>query len=124
MGNQTVRNNYAELRTLCLICMCALEHYYHIRHFCSERRRGGASQARRGLWGRRRTESNVHFFKTIFHCIFGFFISLQLLWLAGALVRNLTLLIDSRGRRDASKWNESESFIFVSSRLCSFLYLC
>ena len=40
------------------------------------------------------------------------------------LVRNHTLLIDSRVRIEASKWNESESFVFVSSRLCSFLYFC
>ena len=60
----------------------------------------------------------------LFYCIFGFFITLQLLRLAGALVRNHTLLIDSRVRREASKWNESESFVFVSSRLCSFLYFC
>ena len=54
---------------------------------------------------------------------FGGFIR-PLLRLAGALVRNHTLLIDSRVRREASKWNESESFVFVSSRLCSFLYFC
>ena len=60
----------------------------------------------------------------LFYCIFGFFITLQLLRLAGALVRNHTLLIDSRVRIEASKWNESESFVFVSSRLCSFLYFC
>ena len=70
-------------------------------------------------------ETTVHFFRD-HHFYFNFwnFGTLQLLWLAGALVRNHTLVIDSRVRKKARSWKKSESFVFVPKILCSFLCFC
>ena len=50
-----------------------------------------------------------------FHSNFWVFITLQLLRPAGALVRNHTLVVDSRVKMEAGSWNESESFVFVAN---------
>ena len=89
------------------------------------RREGEVKNPARRSPGGRRMETTVHFFRD-HHFYFNFwnFGTLQLLWLAGALVRSHTLVIDSRVRKETRSWKKSESFVFVPKILCSFLCSC